>query len=56
MLLSFSLRSINASVNRILISTLAFLNSISDQDRMERDYKIRECLTAILIGVCSMNL
>ena len=23
---------------------------------MERDYKIRECLTAILIGVCSMNL
>ena len=28
----------------------------SDQDRMERNYKIRECLTAILIGVCSMNL
>ena len=56
MLLSFSLRSINASVNKILISTLAFLYSFSDQDRMERDYKIRECLTAILIGVCSMNL
>ena len=45
-----------APVNRVLISTLAFLYSISDQDRMERDYKIRECLTAILIGVCSMNL
>ena len=58
MLFSFSLRSINAPgpVNRVLISTLAFLYSISDQDRMERDYKIRECLTAILIGVCSMNL
>ena len=52
----FSLRSINAPVNRMLISTLAFLYSFSDQDRMERDYKIRECLTAILIGVCSMNL
>ena len=56
MFFSFSLRSINAPVNIVLISTLAFLYSISDQDRMERDYKIRECLTAILIGVCSMNL
>ena len=40
----------------MLISTLAFLYSFSDQDRMERDYKIRECLTAILIGVCSMKI
>ena len=23
---------------------------------MKRDYKIRECLTAILIGVCSMKI
>ena len=56
MFFSFSLRSINAPMNRILISTLAFLYSFSDQDRMKRDYKLRECLTAILIGARSMNL
>ena len=35
---------------------IGFFCSFSDQDRMKRDYKIRECLTAVLICVCSMNL
>ena len=39
MLFSFPLWSINASVNRMLISPLGFLYSFSDQYRMKRDYK-----------------
>ena len=34
MLFSFSLTLINAPVNRMLISTLSFLYSFTDQDRM----------------------